>query len=396
MRLSRGAKKSLLLGGLLGLGILAALRLWPWAAAAGLALFAWLCLETRARMRFRFSEGGARERGWDFDSEVLDLRAGASAVFIHAGGAVSVAPLSGGRIHRPVFERTPLALLPLDGERLLLAYEERLALCDLQGREGASLAFEAPLLRQAYRLLLSPDGAWGALATPWFVQVFDSGLRGLHGRVRFEDAGHYIKYAAFGPQGRSLLLAGAYLLDEESGGALEARWGWWERDGNDAWVRRWGQAREGYENSQLRGVQLSEDGMLACTELWRSDYAFELRKADSSLLWENRGGERPVLSPKGACVAWEKGPDSLVLSRADSTELWRYRFKERIRLKRPLDDGSCLALEGRCLRRFGPTGEQGPEIWLKNDAERVALGARDVLVLASGRHGACLSLDGGF
>ena len=109
---------------------------------------------------------------------------------------VSVAPLDGGRCRRPVFEKTPLDLLPIAGGRLLLAYEERLALCDLHGRELAALAFEAPLLRQAYRLLLSPDGAWGALVTPWFVQVFDSGLRGLHGRIRFEDAGHYIKYAA--------------------------------------------------------------------------------------------------------------------------------------------------------------------------------------------------------
>jgi hypothetical protein len=395
MTLSRGIKKGVLLGGLLGLGILAALRLWPWAAAVGLALFAWLCVETRARMRFRFSEGGLREKGWDFDTEVLDLRAGASAVFIHPGGVVSVAPLEGGGSRRPVFERTPLALLPLAGERLLLAYEERLALCDLTGRELGGLAFEAPLLRQAYRLLLSPDGAWGALVTPWFAQVFDSGLKGLHGRVRFEDAGHYIKYAAIAPQGRGLLLGGAYLLDEESGGALEARWDWWEREGEAGWVRRWGQAREGYENSQLRGVQLSADGAVLCTELYRSDYAFELRKPDSTLLWENRGGERPLLSPGGVCVAWEKGPDSLVLSRQDGTERWRYRFKERIRLKRPLDDGSCVALEGRCLRRFSPTGEQGPEIWLKNDAEQIALGAHGTLVLAAGRHGACLRIDGG-
>ena len=64
-------------------------------------------------------------------------------------------------------------------------------------------------------------------------------------------------------------------------------------------------------------------------------------------------------------------------------------------MKRPADDGSCFVLEGRCLRRFSASGEQGPEIWLKNDAAHAALGAQGSLLLASGRHGARVALDGG-
>jgi hypothetical protein len=276
----------------------------------------------------------------------------------------------------------------------LLAYDDRLSLCDGQGKDLRSLAFDPPLLRQGYRLMASQDGVRAALATPWFVQVFDLDLGRLLGRVRFEDAGHYIKYAALGPSGSGLLLGGAYLLDQEDGGALEARWDWWESAGEGTWERRWGQAREGYENSQLRGVQVGGDGAVLCTELWRSGYAFELRRPDGTLLWEKPGGERPVLSPGGARVAWENGPDCLVMSGTDGHEFWRWRPKEQIRLKQPYDDASCLVLEGRCLRRFSPQGTPGPEIWLKNDAAHVALGAQGCLALAAGRHGALLRPDG--
>ncbi|HTB22030.1 MAG TPA: hypothetical protein VK914_04940 [bacterium] len=395
MSASRGLKKAFLLGGLLALAGLALAGQGAGAAVLGLALFAWLAYETLKRTRFRFTDRG-RELGLAFDSEVLDLHGGACGVFVEGGGTVTVLPLGPGRTWRRTLKPPPMALLPLSGGHLILAYEDRLSLTDKGGAEIRGLAFEPPLLRQGYRLVADPGGDWVALATPWFVQVADAGLERTAGRLRFEDAGHYFKYAALGPGGRGLLVGGAYLLDEEAGGSLEARWGWWERGDDASWTRRWGQAREGYENSQLRGVHLCDDAGILCTELWRSGYAFELRRPDGTLLWERPGGERPVLSPGGARLVWEKGQDCLVMSSADGTECWQWKPKEQIRMKRPLDDGSCIVLEGRCLRRFSPAGVQGPETWLKNDAAHLALGAGGSLLLAAGRHGALLSLDGGF
>jgi hypothetical protein len=239
----------------------------------------------------------------------------------------------------------------------------------------------------------APDSAILALVTPWFAQVFDPALRGLSGRVRYEDAGHYFKYAALAPGKPGLLLAGAYLLDDDAGPALEARWDWWE-PGPQGWVRRWARAREGAENSQLRGVQTA--GGVACVELWRTGYEFEVQARDGATLWAKRGGERPVLSPGGAVVAWEDGPGVLALTRVQGgVELWRRKVGDTLRLKRPLDDGSCVALEGRFLRGYSPQGGPLGERALERDAEHAVLGV-GALALAKGTHGARVELDAGW
>lgn len=366
------------------------------ALAIAASVFAWLLFETRRRTRFRFSEGPVREETFTLAQEAVDLVCGASAVFVHPRGALSVHRFGSGCASLLSLEGSPLAVLPLEQGRLLCAHEDRLSLCDARGREQKALAFEPALMRQSYRLLAAADGSRGALVTPWFAQVFDLSLEHLRGRVRFEDAGHYFKYAALGSSGRGLLLAGACLLPEEEGGALEARWDWWEQGQGGVWDRRWARARESYENSQVRGVQVGGDGGVLCTEVWREGYAFELRGADGGLLWERPGGERPVLSPSGAKVVFELPGQVLVVGDSDGRERWRWTHRERLRLKRVLDDGSCLVLEGRCLRRFGPGGVQAPEIWLKNDAEHLSMGLGGRLVLAGGRKGACLRLEGGF
>jgi hypothetical protein len=392
----RSSKKFILLAG--GLALLFLLQRGQWVSATGLAaaLFAWLAVETRLRSRFRFTDGSGRETGIEIRDEVTDLRFDFSAVFIHAVGKLTLAPADAGRTWTRSFEVPPLAVLGLPQGRLIHAHEDHLSLTDAQGRDVRSLSFEAPLLRQGYRLLAASDGSCAALVTPWFVQVFDTELKALRGRIRYEDAGHYFKYAAMAPQGRGLLLAGAYLLDEEAGGALEARWDWWEPQAGWDWVRRWSRARESYENSQLRGVQVSSDGGVLCTELYRAGYEFAVQEPGGGTLWERRGGEKPVLSPGAGALAWENGPDELVLSRGrDGGEMWKWRHQELIRLKRPMDDGSCLVLEGRCLRSFNADGGQGPELWLKEDAQHVALGLRGGLALAAGRHGALLGPDWG-
>lgn len=372
-----------------------------WAAASALAALAlvWLALETRARARFRFvaGEGEAGERGFECASEVKDLRCDFAAVFILGQGELCVAPQDKGRVWSRAFDPAPLAVLGLPGGRLICAGESRLSLLDAGGRELRSLEFDAPLLRQGYRLIASADASCAALATPWFIQVFDTELASLRGRIRYEDAGHYFKYASLAPGGRGLLAAGAFLLDEESGSATEARWDWWEPDAQGAWQRRWKRSRESYENSHLRGVQVSGDASMLCTEVWRSGYEFELQKPDGTLLWERRGGERPVFSPQGSVLAWEEGTERMLMGRAsDGKVLWEWRPKELIRLKRPLDSGACLVVEGRCLRRFDAQGKQTTELWLKHDAVHLAAGAAGGLALAAGRHAAWLHLPGGY
>jgi hypothetical protein len=391
----RALKKFLFLA--LAAAVLLALILGRHALAAALAvlLFGWLALETRVRTRFRFLDRARGERGLECPAEVGDLRCDFSAVFIQGRGRLSVLPMDGGAAWSRNFDPAPLAVLGLPGGRLIRAAEDRLHLCDARGRDQRSLDFDPPLLRQGYRLVADADGICAALATPWFVQVFDTDLASLRGRIPYEEAGHYFKYAALAPGGAGLLTAGAFLLEQEDGGSTEARWDWWEPRGDGSWERRWKQSRESYENSHLRGVQVH--GSTLCVELWHSGYSFLLQRTNGSALWERRGGEKPVLSPGGAMLAWEEGPGRLVMGRAaDGTELWEWRPKELIRLKRPLDDGSCLVVEGRCLRRFDAQGRQAPERWLKNDAEHLAAGWNGGLAMAAGRRAAVLRPGGGY
>lgn len=395
------AKGIALLAGIAAVaGTLAAAR--PLSAAAlALALFAWLALETRSRLKFRFlapGAGGPAEAGFGLAAEAMDLRCDGSALFVLGKGLLRVADARGPRPVWAALNPAPLAALALADGSLILAYEERLALAGPDGRERSSLPFEAPLLRQSYRLLLAPDASLAALVTPWSAHSFSPNLQGPAALIRYEDAGHYFKYAALGPAGSGLLLGGAFLLDEEQGGSLEARWGWWRQAGGAApdWSRAWSRASESYENTQLRGVQVSADGGLLCTERWRAGYEFEVQDPSGATLWERRGGERPVLSASGGALAWEDGSGDLVVSAArDGAELWRWRPSRQLRLKRVLEDGSCIVLEGRCLRGFRAGGAQAWERWLAQDPEHVALGPQGLLALAAGSRGACLDLSAG-
>ncbi|MGH7443185.1 MAG: hypothetical protein ACREKE_10995, partial [bacterium] len=184
--------------------------------------------------------------------------------------------------------------------------------------------------------------------------------------------------------GRGLLLAGTFLPPDQEDAPLEARWDWWQLEDNGAWALAWSRVGESYDNSHVRSVQVGGEGAVLCAETWRSGYGFELRASDGSVLWERTGAEHPVLSPGGGVVAWELGAGTLVVSDALGKERWRHAFTEQLRLKRVHDDGSCVVLEGRCLRRFSPEGVQSPEIWLKHDASHAAFDACGVLVLADG------------
>lgn len=371
------------------------------ALADAVLLLVWLGYETHLRQRFSFvALGRLPQRLLVFGSElhaVLATPQSPLALVVEHGPILTLVDLAqGSRLWSRSFQaKAPLAVLPLPDGRLVWASEQHLHFTDAQGLDEAELGFEAPLYRQSYRLLLSADGRSAALHTPWFIQAFDPLQRRLGGRIRYEDAGHYFKYAAFSPDGRGLLLAGALLLSEEEsgGGDLEARWDWWTLGTDGAWQKAWGKAYESYNNTHLRGVAVSADGRVLQAEVFQSGYEFKLYGLDGQPLWERPGGERPVLSANASHLAWENAYDGLVLSRvADKQKLWSHKPADKIRLKAVADDGHCLVLEGRHLRLFDAAGKQRWDAWLKVDPEELSLGPQGRLVVISGVHAGILQL----
>lgn len=380
-----------------------------WLGHARLALvdlavtFAWLAYEDRLRRRFTFvALGRLPERVLAFETELhaaLALPRSPLALFVEHGPRLHAVDLAQGRRlwSRSFDEARPLAVLLLPDASLIWAGEQELHWTDAQGRDLGSSGFEAPLFRQSYHLMLSADGATAALHTPWFIQLFDPKSRAMGARIRYEEAGHYFKYAAIGPDGRSLLLAGALLLEgegEEAGGAgIEARWDYWQPGPDGRWAKAWGKAYESYNNTHLRGVAISDDAEHLLAEVYQSGYEFKLYKPDGSAQWERPGGERPVMSPHCLSLAFETAYDGLVVSRAaDKQKLWSHKPVDKIRFKRVDDAGRCIFLEGRHLRLFGPDGVQIWDAWLAEDPEELSLGVGGRLAVFSGRHAGILQL----
>lgn len=386
---------------LLLLALLAALglRAWGWALGAGLALFAWLAWETRERLRFSFvARRACPELDLGLESELQALAVSAQApwalvVLDGPGQRVSLLDLDapGPRWTR-AFEGRALALAARPDGKVLWASEDRLHLCGLDGQDGPSLAFEPPLFRQSYRILLSADGRRACLHTPWFIQSFDPDLRGLGPRLRYEDAGHYMKYAVLSHDGGRLYTAGALLLEPEEGGAgMEARWDAWDLQAQ-AWNNAWKRSYESYNNSHLRGLGLSADGSLLCAEVWQEGYEMRLHRPDGSELWK-RAGERPVPSPDGGLLLWESRFDGLVLTRpGDGGAVFKRPVQARVRFKAVAQDGTCLVLEGRHLRLLGPDGNQRWGAWFKADPQHLGLGPGGRLVVAGHGRAAVLRL----
>ena len=155
-----------------------------------------------------------------------------------------------------------------------------------------------------------------ALHTPWFIQfAARRTLSRLGQRIRYEEAGHFLKYAALSADGLGLLLAGALLLeeDEESNAAgMEARWDYWTRDAQGQWSQAWAKAYESYNNSHLRGVAIQGSTLLA--EVYQAGYEFRLYRPDGTPLWERPGGERALLSPDGRYLLWQSAYEGIQLS----------------------------------------------------------------------------------
>jgi hypothetical protein len=379
-----------------------ALGLRAWMPAAGLfALgFTWVLWETHERTRFSFIARRACPEGHvRLGSAVQALavsRTAPWALVLEAGPTVSLLGLLDGKVHwTRVLEGGALALVVRPDGRLLWASADRLHLTGPDGKDVAELAFEAPLYRQSYKLLLSGDGSRALLHTPWFIQVFDPDLKGLGPRLRYEEAGHYMKYAVLSDDGRRLYTAGALLLDEEEGGAaMEARWDGWDLE-DERCVNLWKHAYESYSNSHLRGLSLSADGQLLCAELYQEGYEFRLHLPDGSLRWK-RAGEHPVLSPQGAYVLWENRFDGVVLTRlADQQKVFSRAFEEKVRFKTVTEDGSCFIAAGTRLYKIGASGETLWEAAFRADPSDLALGPDGRLAVFAGDHAAVLRLPWG-
>ncbi len=372
-------KKYVLVAGLLAWGafLMAGRPAIGWAVAAGLA--AWIAGETLARLRFRFVARGARESGCALPRPAADLVCGDGVLAVHADGGWSLASL--GRCRGLPAAPRPLAAIPWQGG-VLAAYGERLVLRDAHGRTLREAAFEAPGLRQSYRLLPAPDGSGVLLLSPWFAAVFDGALERERARATAEGAGHFFKSGALAPGGGGMLLAGTHRV-EEDGEPLRARWGWWGPGTGGGWMRLWEASPGGVEPSHVRGVQVSDDGSALCVEWWLSGYGFEVRRPDGGTLWRRDSGERPGLDPTGTRVAWESG-ELLVMSRVDGTEIWRRPCSQRPRLKRALADGGCLVVEGNRVLRLDARGGPLQEAILAREPEHLGLDGRGRLVLAAG------------
>ncbi len=381
----------ILLSALLGHGAVA--------AATALGLLAWLGLETHERRRFAFvARRACPEHGVDMGAPIEALavsQAAPLALLVQAQRRVSLLDLDSGRLRwTRQLDAGALALLARPDGGLIWAGEDRLHWSAPDGSERASLAFEAPLYRQSYRLLLSADGGQAFLHTPWFIQAFDPDLKALGPRLRYEDAGHYMKYAALSADGRRLYTAGALLLEdpeEGSGAAMEARWDAWDLR-LEGWVNAWKRSYESYNNSHLRGLSLSADGSLLCAELWQEGYEFHLFDPQGQLVWK-RAGEHPVLSPDGALLLWESRFEGVVLSRvADQQALHGLKAGDKPRLKAVADDGSRLLVAGSQILILDPQGGTRWQAWFKADPESLGLGPGGRLVVTHGGRAAVLRL----
>ena len=358
-------------------------------AGLGLGLFVWLAVETQRRQQFSFL---ARNPGLQRVVSLPQLHVGfvsehsEHALLVEHNTKLSLVRFKDASIEwQKSFEAAAQAVAVGPEGRLYYATETELVLCDAQGRDAARLAFEPPLYRQGYRILLSGDGRTLALHTPWFIQFAATDLSALGQRIRYEDAGHYLKYAALSADGRGLLLAGALLLDvdEDSTSGMEARWDYWTCDDAGHWAQAWAKAYESYNNTHLRGVAIQAGTLLA--EVYQQGYEFRLYRADGTALWERPGGERALLSPDGTHLVWQNEFDETRLSSVhDKAERWKRKNEALVRLKAVDDQGRVFLVEGRRLSVLDAKGQLVWEDYFKEDPSSLALGSGGRLLVTKG------------
>lgn len=368
---------------LLALGQIKALLL------VGAGLFIWLAVETQLRRRFRFlAKHPQRESGLSLPRLHVSFVSEHSphALLVEHGTKLTLARFADAGVQwQKEFNETAQAVVTGPGGCLYYATETELVLCDALGRDQARLNFEAPLLRQGYRLHLSQDGSQLALHTPWFIQFAEPDLSRLGQRIRYEEAGHFLKYVALAPDGRGLLLAGALLLDvdEDSSAGIEARWDYWTLGSDGAWTLAWAQSYESYNNTHLRGVAIQGQSLLA--EVYQQGYEFRLYSPEGQAVWLRPGGERAQLSSDGSTVLWQNAFDELHLSRvADQSLLWKRKIVDHVRLKSVDAKGHSFLVEGRRLSVLDPAGNTLWEDWFKEDPSQLSLGPGGRLCVISG------------
>ncbi len=199
------------------------------------------------------------------------------------------------------------------------------------------MAFEAPLLRQSYHLHLNDDRSLGALSTPWLLQAFQPDLSALRGRVRWEDAGHYFKYAALAPGGSSLLPG-----REPPAGPGRRRW---RRHrgalGAVALARRRQGPGLGHRGRAVLQHPAARPGLrcrggrsLLMVELHQQGYSFQAAGSESGgPCAGDRAGERPAMSQDGTGGWPLRATLACTFAAPTGLELWRWPHQERIRAK---------------------------------------------------------------
>lgn len=355
-------------------------------AALFLGLFVWLMLETMERQRFRFL---AKGKATEVTLSLPQLHAAVigdlspHALMVEHGAKLSLVRFADAGVEwQKSFQTPPLAVALGPEGRLYYATETEVVLCDPDGRDLARISFEPPLYRQGYRFLFSADGRQVALHTPWFVQFVASDLSRLGQRIRYEEAGHFLKYAALSADGRGLLVAGALLLeeDEDSTAGMEARWDYWVQAQDGSWSQAWAKAYESYNNSHLRGVAIQGTALMA--EVYQQGYEFRIYGQDGSPRWERPGGEHARLSPNGEHLVWQNAFDEVILSRvSDKAERWKLKHEEVVRLKAVDDQGRVFMVEGRRLKVLAPDGKLLWQDVFKEDPTSLALGSRGRLLV---------------
>lgn len=346
---------------------------------AGMAfglLFAWLLLETKRRQRFRFLVGpGVKERIIDSPGVLTVTPSPLAERYLawgRSGAAMLRWPDGGVQWQRPL-DGVPLALLPLDDGSLIYALADELVRLGPQGHGGTRRAFTPPLYRQSYKLHLSEDGATLVLHTPWFVQILPADLSGDGQRLTWEEVGHYIKYLALTPDGASLLLAGALLLEDSPG--IEARWDCYRRQSDGRWAPAWKGAYESYNNTHLRGLQSLRQGGLYLAEVYQEGYELRFFDQDGAAVWK-RAGEKPVFDPSAAWMLWENPLAGLTLTAWEGKEKrWALKPEGPLRWKQVAADGSSLCLEGQALCGRAVDGSPAWSARFVNDPQQFCVSA---------------------
>jgi hypothetical protein len=196
-----------------------------------------------------------------------------------------------------------------------------------------------------------------------------------------------MKYLVPGPQGNSVFIGGALLLEEENG--IQARWSKWDLV-EGSFQQRWSKQDDGPANSHLRGLHWPAGSGMLMAERYRDGYDILIYSEDGREIWTRGGGEHPRLSPDGRWLMWENPFDGLTLTGLpEGKKLWYEKPAEKIRLKQPASSGNTMVVEGRHLILRDRSGSPLADDWFYTDPFTLELApdGEKLFVARQGRFG---------